>query len=244
LLLVLHGFLFLTSIFVWKFTLQHCLKSHAYCCSVLCSFAFCILFSFVLLHLSLSLPVFDNMSDLSLLRTLMLTAVFFQVASRVALADVSRVIEKNGSAMVMFHGKFSNQMHHDGRNDHHVNATNDPLKSINSDFVESDGKEVVDANLTASANDASTVVTCIQTVNFTAGHYELCKLLIVTASGLSITVIITIACYLQCFKIFKKRIRVRDKEGDEKSKNPGKGKHSLCHAGMESETSDVAKGAN
>ncbi|KRZ13445.1 hypothetical protein T11_6455 [Trichinella zimbabwensis] len=203
-----------------------------------------------------------KMSDLSLLRTLMLTAVFFQVASRVALADVSRVIEKNGSTMVMFHGKFSNQMHHDGRNDHHVNATNDPLKSISSDFVESDGKEAVDANLTASANDASTVVTCIQTVNFTAEHYDinensknttqcktksnykLCELLIVTASGLSITVIITIACYLQCFKIFKKRIRARDTEGGEKSKNPGKGRHSLCNTGMESETGDVAKGAN
>ncbi|KRY85240.1 hypothetical protein T4D_12005 [Trichinella pseudospiralis] len=179
------------------------------------------------------------MSKMSLLRMLMLTAVFCQVASRVALPNVSRIIENNGSVVVMVNGNFSKQNHNDGWNDHDVNATNKPLKSMNSVFVGSDGKEPVDADLTASASDTTTVVPCKTIVNFTAEPYELCELFIVIASAVTVVVVFGITCFLHYFRTFTK-IRVHDTKEGKKGKNVDKVKYSLDEV-MESETGDVTK---
>ncbi|KRZ21141.1 hypothetical protein T4B_8310, partial [Trichinella pseudospiralis] len=197
------------------------------------------------------------MSKMSLLRTLMLTAVFCQVASRVALPNVSRIIENNGSVVVMVNGNFSKQNHNDGWNDHDVNATNKPLKSMNSVFVGSDGKEPVDADLTASASDTTTVVPCKTIVNFTAepydmneklgngtncetnSNYKLCELFIVIASAVTVVVVFGITCFLHYFRTFTK-IRVHDTKEGKKGKNVDKVKYSLDEV-MESETGDVTK---
>ncbi|KRZ57948.1 hypothetical protein T02_2775 [Trichinella nativa] len=185
---------------------------------------------------------------------LMLTAFFDQVASRIAVLNVSRVIEIDGSSMLMFHENLLDQKHLIGSNDDHVNVRNEPLKNISSSTVESDGKEAADANLTVSVDVASTMNNCIPIGNFTddinedlnnatdcktKSSYKICELLIVTASGLSLSVIIIVVCYFHCFKTFQRRIRMQ-KEG-KRSKKQVKEKYSLCGSVLESVTVDDVK---
>ncbi|KRY10965.1 hypothetical protein T12_7691 [Trichinella patagoniensis] len=171
---------------------------------------------------------------------LMLTAFFGQVASRIAVLNVSRVIEMDGNSMMMFHENLLDQKHLNGSNDDNVNVRNEPLENISSSTVESDGKEAADANLTVSVDVASTMTNCIPIGNFTddidedlnnatecktKSSYKLCELLIVTASGLSLS--------------FQRRIRMQ-KEG-KRSKKPVKEKYSLCGSVLESVTVDDVK---
>ncbi|KAL1245201.1 Green-sensitive opsin-2 [Trichinella spiralis] len=185
---------------------------------------------------------------------LMLTAFFGQVASRIAVLNVSRVNDINGSSMMMFHENFLDEKHLNGSNDDHVNVRNESLKSISSSIVESDGKEAAGANLTVSVDVAFTVVNCIPIVNFTddinedlnnatdcktKSSYKICELLIVTASGLSLSVIITVVCYFHCFKTFQRRMRMQKESKG--SKKPVKEKYSLCGSVLESVTVDDVK---
>ncbi|KRX15163.1 hypothetical protein T07_15125 [Trichinella nelsoni] len=158
-------------------------------------------------------------------------------ASRIAVLNVSRVIEINGSSMMMFHENFLDQKHLNGSND---DQRNEPLKSISSSIVESDEEEAADANLTVSVDVASTVINCIPMGNFTddinedlnnatdcktKSGYKICELLIVTASGLSLSL----------------QRRIRMQEESQRSEKPVKQKYSLCDSVLESVTVDDAK---